>query len=313
MNAENLDDTLLEEIETHAINIAKQAGQILCEQFHKPLEIQFKDKKKTDPVTSADHLSDEYLKQAITEKFPVHNILSEEGGALPESDSAFVWVLDPLDGTANYINGLPLFAVSVAVLWKRQPVVGTIYVPVSHHAGQGVYHARLGHGAFLNDERIRVNTIPPCRPLSEIPIQFGDRFHFSGQSRKEPYEIRNLGSIALEITMAASGIFQYALFGDPKLWDVAAGVLLVKEAGGLSFICRPQAKNWQILDRFQMEQDNPSESLGNLRKWSFPLVVGASGSAGQIVKDIQIRRNPLSSLAARFRRRDNHPIPPGRK
>ena len=109
MNAENLDDSLLAEIETHAVLIAQQAGQILREQFRKPLDVQFKDKKNRDPVTVADHLSDEYLKKAINEKFPSHLILSEEGGAQPESDSQFVWVLDPLDGTVNYMNGLPLF------------------------------------------------------------------------------------------------------------------------------------------------------------------------------------------------------------
>lgn len=307
MDVENLDDSLLEEIETHAMNIAQQAGQILCEQFRKPLEIQFKGENNSDPVTPADHLSEKYLKKALSEKFPLHSILSEEGGALRESDSPFVWVLDPLDGTSNFMNGLPLFAVSVGVLWKRQPVVGSIFVPVSHRATAGVYHARLGKGAFLNSEKIEVSTKPSGRPLSEIPVQFGSRFRLSGKSRKEPHEARNLGSIALELAMAASGVFQYALFSSPKLWDVAAGVLLVKEAGGLSFIKRPEGKNWLILERFQLEQDKNSETLENLRHWSFPLVVGAPDSARKIVKDIQIHYSPLSSLAARFWSRGNNP------
>jgi len=300
VNAENLDDSLLEEIETHAVLIAHQAGQILCEQFRKPLDVQFKDKKNRDPVTVADRLSDEYLKKAINEKFPSHLILSEEGGARPESDSQFVWVLDPLDGTVNYMNGLPLFAVSVGVLWKRQPVVGSIYVPVSHRATAGVYHARLGKGAFLNQEKIAVNQQPSSRPLAEIPLHYRSRFSITGQSRKEPFEARNLGSIALEISLAACGIFQYALFGGPKIWDVAAGVLLVKEAGGRSFFKKPGEKSWQILERFQTEQNKDSGALENLRHWSFPLVVGASESAAKIVKDIRIRHNPLASLAARF-------------
>lgn len=301
MGSENLDDSLLKEIEIHAIHIARQAGQILSEQFRQPLEIQFKDKKNIDPVTSADHLSDEYLKKAISDKFPSHRILSEEGGALGESDSPFVWVIDPLDGTVNYMNGLPLFAASVGVLWKSQPVAGSIYVPVSHYATAGVYHARLGRGAFLDDEKIEVRAQPSRHPLAEIPVQFGSRFRLSGKSRKELYESRNLGSISLEIALAASGTFQYAFFGAPKIWDVAAGVLLVKEAGGLSFFRKPKEKDWMTLERFYIGQNEDSGAIDDLRKWSFPIVVGAPESTRIIVQDIQILRNPLSSLAAWLR------------
>jgi myo-inositol-1(or 4)-monophosphatase len=301
VDAENIDDSLLAEIEAHAIYIAQQAGQILLEQFRKPLEVQFKDKKKSDPVTAADHLSEEYLKSVIREKFPSHSILSEEGGTLCESGSPFVWVLDPLDGTINFMNGLPLFAVSVGLLWKGQPVIGSIYVPVSHRATEGVYHACLGRGAFFNSERLEAGTKPSGRPLSEIPAQFGSRFRLSGKSRKEPHEARNLGSIALELAMASCGVFQYALFGSPKLWDVAAGVLLVKEAGGLAFIRMPGGRNWQLLERFQLEQNNDSEALENLRSWSYPLVVGAPDTAGKVVKDIRIHRTPLSWLKALYR------------
>jgi myo-inositol-1(or 4)-monophosphatase len=306
VNAENLDESLLAEIEAYSLKIALQAGQVLLEQFHKPLEIQFKGKKNSDPVTAADRLSEEYLKKAIREKFPLHGILSEEGGALFEADSSFVWVLDPLDGTANFMNGLPLFAVSIGVLWKRQPVAGSIYVPVSHRGSEGVYHARRGRGAFLNNEKIAVNKQPSGRPLCEVPVQFGRRFRLSGKSRKEPFESRNLGSIALEMALTAGGVFQYAVFGGPKLWDIAAGVVLIKEAGGLSFIRTQESKNWQILECFQTEKDKDSETVEALKKWSFPLTVGAPDAAGKLVKDIQVRHNPLSGLVARFRSTFRH-------
>jgi myo-inositol-1(or 4)-monophosphatase len=300
VDAENLDDSLLEEIESCSVNIARQAGQIVLEQFSRPLEVKFKGQKDSDPVTSADRLSEEYLKSAIQEKYPRHSILSEEGGALREFDSPFVWVIDPLDGTSNFMNGLPLFAVSVGVLWKRQPVAGSIFVPVGHRATKGVYHARLGKGAFLDNEKIEVSTKPSGRPLSEIPVHFGSHFRLTGNSRKEPHEARNLGSIALELTLAACGIFQYALFSSPRLWDVVAGVLLVKEAGGLSFTRKPGVKGWQLLERFQTANNNESDALEDLRSWSFPLVVGAPDVAGKVVKDIQIRHGHIFRSAARF-------------
>ena len=298
MDAENIDISLLEKIEAHAVCIAREAGQILLEHFRKPLEVHFKGKKRRDPVTTADRRSEEYLKIVIREKFPQHGILSEEGGVLSKSDSPFVWVLDPLDGTSNFMNGLPLFAVSIGVLWKRQPVVGSIYVPVSHHATAGVYHACLGKGAYLNGERIEVAREPSGRPLSGNPSQFGSRFRLAGQSQRKPHEARNLGSIALELALTACGVFQYALFGSPKLWDVAAGVLLVKEAGGLAFTRRTRGRNWLHLERFQLEQNNDQEALENLRSWSSPLVVGAPDIARKVVKDFRGPHAPLSWLTA---------------
>ena len=299
MDAENIDISLLEEIEAHAIDSAQKAGQILLEHFRQPLEVQFKGKKKSDPVTLADRLSEEFLASTIREKFPQHGILSEEGGALYKSDSPFVWVVDPLDGTSNFMNGLPLFAVSIGVLWQGQPVVGSIYVPVSHRATAGVYHACLGKGAYLNGEKITVDRETSGRPLSEIPPHSGHQFRLSGQSRREPQEIRNLGSIALELALAACGVFQYALFGSPKIWDIAAGILLTKEAGGLAFTRQPRGRNWLPLERFQIEPDNGQEALENLRRWSSPLIVGAPDIARKVVADIRSPHAPLSWLTAR--------------
>ncbi|MFC2038268.1 inositol monophosphatase family protein [Chloroflexota bacterium] len=296
MDIKNLDVSLLEEIEAHSVDIARQAGRILLEHYRKPLEVEFKGKKNTDPVTIADKSSEEYLKNAISKKFPDHNILSEEGGIISQSDSPFAWVLDPLDGTSNFMNGLPLFAVSIGVLWGNQPVAGSIFVPVSHLAAGGVYHTRIGNGAFFNDEKITVETEPFGRPLSEIPAQFGGQFRLSGKSRKEPNEARNLGSIALELAMTACGVFQYALFGGPKIWDVSAGILLVKEAGGQIYTRRRRERSWLPLDTFQTGKDSADETMEDLRSWSAPLIAGSPDIARKVVKDIRIHRTPLSWL-----------------
>ena len=304
MDADNIDGWLLKEIETHAVTIARGAGQILLERFRQPQEVQFKGKHNRDPVTAADGSSDTYLKKAIKDKFPNHNILSEEGGALSEADSPFIWVIDPLDGTVNFMNGLPLFSVSVGVLWRGQPVAGGIFVTVSHHAGPGVYHARLGNGAFLDGEKLEIARTPSGRPLAETPPGFSGGFRLSGRSRKAPHETRNLGSIAVELTLAACGVFQYAVFGAPKIWDIAAGVVLVKEAGGLAFTRPKKGRDWLPLERFQPGLENDPKALETLRGWSAPLIVGAPEAARQVVKDVRVSRHPLWRLARLLRSPD---------
>jgi myo-inositol-1(or 4)-monophosphatase len=295
MNTDNIDAALLEEIEAHAVYIARGAGRILLEHFRQPLEVKFKGKKNRDPVTVADGRSEEYLKAAIKEKFPRHSILGEEGGTLYESDSPFTWVLDPLDGTANFMNGLPLFAVSVGVLWRGQPVAGSIYVPVSHLAVPGVYHARRGNGSYLDGEKIEIARMSSGRPLAQVPPGLAGRL--SGKSRKTPHEARNLGSIALEFALTAGGVFQYALSGRPKIWDVAAGVVIVKEAGGLALTRSKRGNNWLPLERFQPGQADGPRALEDLRGWSAPLLVGTPDAARQVAEDLRRFHRPLAWFA----------------
>ncbi len=304
MSSDKLDTAILKEIEASSVRIAREAGHILLEHFNTALEISHKDNKKTDPVTMVDHLSEEYLKKAIKEKFPEHNILSEESGISTKNDnSPFTWVLDPLDGTVNYVNNLPFFAVSIGVLWKNQPVVGSIYVPVSHKATEGVYHGYLDNGAFFNGERITVSTETPGKPLIDIPPRFGSRYHVHRKSRKELHEARNLGSIACELALTASGVFQFALFNSPKLWDVASGIVLIKEAGGVVFSYGKKSKNWKPFDKFEVEDDGNNTSLEILKGWSNPLLAGVPHTANNLAKAIRIRRKPLSIINKIIHRR----------
>jgi myo-inositol-1(or 4)-monophosphatase len=296
MHTDSIDTSLLEEIEAHGVYIAREAGRILLEYFYRPQEVKFKGKNNRDPVTVADGRSEEYLKAAIREKFPGHSILSEEGGALRESDSPFIWVLDPLDGTVNFMNGLPFFAVSVGVLWQGRPVAGSIYVPVSHRAMPGVYHARLGGGAYLDDERIQART-PSARPLAQVP----PRFRLSGRSRKEPREARNLGSTAAELALTASGVLQYAVAGGPHIWDVAAGLVLVKETGGLALTKLKRGSSWLPLERFQPGGENGPKMLEGLQGWSAPVVAGTPDAVQRVAKDLRGFRNPLSRFSGWLR------------
>ncbi|UCD09592.1 MAG: inositol monophosphatase [Dehalococcoidales bacterium] len=294
MNLEIIDTAILEEIEAFSVQIARESGHILLEHFNKPLEVNYKGKNDTDPVTEADRNSEEYLKQAIMEKFPEHNIICEEGGISSQNSSPFTWVLDPLDGTANFINGLPFFAVSVGVLWNNQPVVGSIYVPVSPMTAEGVYHAFHGNGAYFDDKKITVAAEQTKQPLAEMPPQFGKQFRLLGKSRKESYEIRNLGSIAFELALTASGVFQYALFMRPKLWDVLAGTVLVTEAGGVVFTYGTKGKKWNSHHEFDVQDTEIKTQLEDFQNWSSPLIAGTSDAVDMVVKDIRFRRSPFN-------------------
>ncbi|MGH2603431.1 MAG: inositol monophosphatase family protein, partial [Dehalococcoidia bacterium] len=122
------DAALFAEIEEAASGWAHEAGQLLLARFRTALTVEYKSKGRQDPVTEADRESERFLHQAIHARFPEHGVLGEEGAEAAQG-APFVWVLDPLDGTTNYINGLPLWCVSVGVLWRGRPVAAAIFTP----------------------------------------------------------------------------------------------------------------------------------------------------------------------------------------
>jgi myo-inositol-1(or 4)-monophosphatase len=288
------DDALLEEIENHAAAIAREAGNIVLGHFRGTVEVKFKSKRNQDPVTNADTESEAYLKQAIRDKFPDHGIIGEEG-TREAPGATCTWVLDALDGTANFINGMPLFCISVGVLRNGVPVAGAIYTPVSHLATTGVYHARTGHGAWLDDERVTPREASG-RPLVGLP----PFYRLTGPSRKQVHERRTVGSIALEIVYCAAGIFQYTLFGAPKLWDVAAGAVIIKEAGGLVYTRPKGSKAWQPLETFLPAPSAPDPKP--LHDWSSPFLAGLAEPTRQVVRDLRTVRRPWQRFVRKVRR-----------
>lgn len=273
------DEQLLEEIENHATAIAREAGKIVLRHFRGTVEIKFKGKCNQDPVTNADTESEAYLKQAINDRFPDHGIIGEEG-TRDAPGATYTWVLDALDGTANFINGMPLFCISVGVLQNGVPVAGAIYTPVSHLATSGVYHARTGHGCRLDDEKVEPRPASG-RPLIGLP----PFYRLGGESGKQPHERRSVGSIALEMCFTAAGIFRYTLFSAPKLWDVAAGAVIITEAGGLIYTRPKGRKTWQPLETFLPAPGTPDPKP--LHDWCQPLLGGLAEPARQAVRDLR--------------------------
>lgn len=250
--------------------LATNAGELLLRYFSGPLDIRFKGEGDRDPVTEADGEAERLLRDGILARFPNHAILGEEIDEIAgDPESPYLWVLDPLDGTTNFMNGMALWGVSVGVLHRLRPVAGAIWTPGGVATTPVVLHAAAGLGASCGDAaidrslreavRARIGTVPggggSHRPLPE-GVRLGDR--------------RVLGSIAIEAAMVAMGVLQYGVFARPRLWDIAAGTVIVREAGGA--VLQRGASGWADTDRFELPAGDGS--LASLRNWTAPIICG---------------------------------------
>lgn len=263
-----------------------------------PEQVEFKDKQQRDPVTAIDRAVEALVRTELKARFPTHGILGEEGtGDAIESD--LLWVLDPIDGTANFASGLPFYGLSLALLEAGEPIVGCLYVPFWPGSGQGeVLRASLGNGARIAGKTIRLER-RDFRPGGPVAVPPGLRAMFAvrGELAKRPGEARNLGSIVAEIAMVATGGFQYAVFGGPKLWDIAAGAIIVREAGGAALSW--EGGRWRPIRRFRAptsepgkKKSEPAKKAKTLRDWSQPVLVAAPGAAGHVGRGLAPRRPP---------------------
>ncbi len=278
----------LEDIERRAVDFARKAGEILLSHFRKPLEIEYKSDGRRDPVTQADRESEDWLRSAIAEAFPDHGIVGEENPNSEHGSAEFVWVLDPLDGTTNFLNGLPVFATSIGVLHHGRPVVAAIFVP-GPDAGS-VIHARRGGGAFQDGRPIAVtpNSEPERGRLTGMPSYYWRMWGFKDGLRMRLGEIRSLGSIAYEMALVARGSMQLCLFAQPKIWDVAAGILLIQEAGGRVLEKRARRARWSPFSVF----GNESVTLDELHDWRSAILAGS--------EDVAVHAGDRIHLRSRF-------------
>lgn len=214
---------------------AREAGRIQMDLFQSTgLEISSKS-SQVDLVTEADKASEEYILSRIRGAYPDHSILSEESGENDKS-SDYQWVVDPLDGTTNFAQGLPIFAVSIALTKNGESVVGVVYCPVL----DAMYTAVTGQGAFLNDKRLKVSekkTLDACVLASGFPYfraktDDNNSRHFAHMVPKVR-GLRRMGAAAFDLANVAAGTLDGYWEMGLGPWDAAAGVLLVKEAGGV--------------------------------------------------------------------------------
>lgn len=219
----------LDQIET----LAQAAGQILRNHFGKNHNIQYKG--VIDPVTEADRLSETYILNIIRSSFPEHRIISEEAGS-NRMHSRYCWYIDPLDGTVNYSHGIPIYSVSIAFAVDEKVELAAICDP----AKQELFSAARGRGAFLNGSPV---ALAPTQELIHSLLVTGfpydmattteDNLGNYGNLAKKSQGVRRLGSAALDCCYVSCGRFDGYWELDVQPWDVAAGTLLVEEAGGM--------------------------------------------------------------------------------
>ena len=308
------DDSTLADIESHAADIARGAGAILSGYFGKSLTVEYKDEQERDPVSTADKESQRYLVQAIADRFPHHSVVAEEDQEVEDAPAQdFVWVLDPLDGTKNFLGGLPVYACSVGVMYRGVPVAGATFVPWPCDGGGTVLHARKSGGAFMDQKPISVSEAdePRSNSLVTLPASFGSRYGFGKPMRGKVGEVRVTGSIAYELAMTAKGVVQYSVTTGPSLWDVAAGAMLVMEAGGLAMRGYKRrglkslltSTRWEAVESLVPSWQSNRPTLKELHRWSAPMVFGSPGIVRYVTANMKTRR----LLRYRLRRRSGPP------
>lgn len=214
---------------------AKEVGKIQKQNLGKEnLYIETKS-SEVDLVTEVDKMSEEYFLNVISKKYPDHGILSEESGESRNREAAYRWIIDPLDGTTNYAQGLPIFSISVALQYESDTILGVVYVPMLDL----LFEAVRGQKAYVNGKRIKVGVktkMKECLLATGFPYDQSQHrenntnyfSHFVPMARG----IRRLGSAAYDLANVAAGIIDGYWELNLSLWDVAAGILLVEEAGG---------------------------------------------------------------------------------
>ncbi|MCY4416519.1 MAG: inositol monophosphatase [Chloroflexi bacterium] len=296
----NLPESDLMQIESAAAEFARGAGDLLAGHFGKTISVEYKDKAQQDPVTAADKETQSYLERRIAERFPIHGILGEEDDASADGDTVapdYLWVLDPLDGTTNFMNGLPVYASSIGVLHRGIPVAGAVYIPWPTETGSGiVVHCRAGGGAFADGEPINVYETERLRGdrLVGLPGSFGASTRMGKGLKGQPLgQLRVTGSIAYELAMTAMGVLQFAVIGAPRMWDMLGGAVAVQEAGGTVMTRLSGRKQWHPMDSLVPTWEEKPPTMADLRKWVAPLVAANPTLAPLIANNLHQRRRPI--------------------
>mgnify|MGYP001310385534 FL=1 len=203
------------------IKASEKASKILIKDFGEIEKLQISKKGPKDFVTNSDFKTEKIIIDELKKAKPNYSILSEENGIENKKDKNNTWIIDPIDGTINYLHGVPHFAISIALKSYDQIVAGLIYDPIKDE----MFYAEKNNGAYFNNQRIKVskkNEIEDCLFVTGSKID-----------HNEDLLIRKSGCAALDMAYVASGRYDGFFQKKLNLWDIAAGIIIVKEAGGI--------------------------------------------------------------------------------
>jgi len=203
------------------IKASEKASKSLIRDFGEIEKLQVSIKGPSDFVTNSDLRVEKIIIDELQKAKPNYSIISEENGVQVNRDKKNTWILDPIDGTVNFLHGIPHFAISIALKCEDKIISGLIFDPIKNE----IFYAEKNNGAFFNNQRIRVSK----------KNQINDCLFVTGGKIKDKLELqyRKTGSAALDLAYVASGRYDGYFQNNLNIWDIAAGIILVEEAGGI--------------------------------------------------------------------------------
>ena len=234
------------------IKASEKAAKILKRDFGEIEKLQVSKKGPNDFVTNSDLRAEKIILEELKKARPNYSFISEERGIEKNKDENNTWIIDPIDGTINFLHGVPHFAISIALKSNNEIISGLIFDPIKNE----IFYAEKNNGAYFNNQRIRVskkNQMNDCL------------FVAGGKLKKEPeLTYRKSGCAALDMAYVASGRYDGYFQNNLNLWDIAAGIVLVREAGGIvNEINLSEIKNIKIIASSVDIHSKLVEKLGN--------------------------------------------------
>ena len=234
------------------IKAAEKASKILIRDFGELEKLQVSAKGPSDFVTNSDKKVEKIIIEELIKSRKKFSILSEEIGEVKNSDKENYWIIDPIDGTTNFLHGIPHFAISIALKTKEEIVSGLIFDPIKNE----MFYAEKNNGAYFNNQRIRVSK---KKNLNECLFATGgkDKINYNLNTRKS-------GSAALDMAYVGAGRYDGYFQKSLNIWDIAAGIIIVKEAGGkINDIDYSGDKEIKIITGSNAIYDKMQENLNN--------------------------------------------------
>ena len=233
------------------IKAAEKASKVLIRDFGEVEKLQVSLKGPSDFVTNADKKVEKIIIEELSKSRKKYSIISEEAGEIVKSDTENVWIIDPIDGTTNFLHGVPHFAISIALKSKKKIVAGLVFDPIKNE----LFYAEKNNGAYFNNQRIRVSK---KKNLEECLFATG------GKEFKINLNTRKSGSAALDMAYVAAGRFDGCFQDNLNIWDIAAGIILVEESGGkINQINYDNVSELKIIASSNSIYEKMSEKLDN--------------------------------------------------